>query len=400
MECMDYVPRVLEDPLRQALARGRSLFLFGARQTGKTTLVDRIPYAMRVSLSLPDVRLRYERSPRLLRGEVEALKAGGAAAPLVVLDEVQKVPGLLDEVQDLVDRGRARFILTASSARKLRRGTSPNLLPGRTLVFHLDPLWLRERVPPRLEDALADGSLPGIAAVEDDVDLEGDLAAYVTTYLEEEVRAEAAVRSLGAFARFLELAAAEAGSIVNLRGLAGDVGVAHTTIAAYHQILEDCLIAERIEPLTASTTRKKLTRSDKYLLFDMGVRRMAAREGRRVLPARWGQLFEQWVGLELLRWSRTAAPSTRINFWRDPDGPEVDWIVDQEGHYTPIEVKWTTAPSPSDARHLRLFLDEYRTAKAGFVVCRTPRRVSLGKDIVAIPWQDLTSILDSSVGGK
>ncbi len=132
----------------------------------------------------------------------------------------------------------------------------------------------------------------------------------------------------------------------------------------------------------------------------MGVRRMAAREGRRVLPARWGQLFEQWVGLELLRWSRTGAPSTRIRFWRDPDGPEVDWVVDPEGHYTPIEVTWTTAPGAADARHLRIFLDEYRTAKVGYVVCRTPRRVSLSKGVVAIPWQDFTSILGSNVGGK
>jgi uncharacterized protein len=223
---------------------------------------------------------------------------------------------------------------------------------------------------------LTDGSLPGIAAVQDATDREADLAAYGTTYLEEEVRAEAAVRGLGAIARFLELAAAEAGGIVNLRGLAGDVGVAPTTIGAYYQILEDCLIAERIEPLTASASRKKLTRSDKCLLF------------------------EQWVGLELLRWSRTAAPSRRIRFWRDPDRPEVDWIIDQEEHYTPIEVKWTTAPSASDPRHLRLYLDEYRTAKAGYVVCRTPRRVSLGKGIVAIPWQELADILDSSVGAK
>jgi predicted AAA+ superfamily ATPase len=400
MESVNYIPRTLEEPLHKALARGKSLFLFGARQTGKTTLVGRLPCAMRVTLSQPDVRLRYERSPGLLRGEVEALTPGEKETPVVVLDEVQKVPVLLDEVQDLVDRGRARFILTGSSARKLRRGSSANLLPGRALVFHLDPLSLRERMPARLDDALTEGSLPGIVVVEDAADREADLAAYVTTYLEEEVRAEALVRSLGSFARFLELAAAEAGSIMNLRGLSGDVGVAHTTIAAYYQILEDCLIAERIEPLTTSTTRKKLTRSDRYLFFDMGVRRVAAREGRRLLPSRWGQLFEQWVGLELLRWSRTTARSTRIRFWRDPDGPEVDWIVDQEGRYTPIEVKWTEIPNASDTRHLRVFMDEYRTARVGYVVCRTPRRVDLGKGIVAIPWQDLAGTIEEDIEGS
>ena len=393
MEPMNYIDRSVDKAIEHALLRGRSLFLFGARQTGKTTLISRIPAALRISMAQPEVRVRYEKAPGLLRGEVEALKADGALPPLVVLDEVQKVPGLLDAVQDLIDRGIARFVLTGSSARKLRRGSSANMLPGRVSVFHLDPLSLQERQPATLEDVLLDGSLPGIVKVSTARDREADLSAYVTTYLEEEIRAEAAVRNLGAFARFLELAAAESGGIVNLRGLASDVGVAHTTIAAYYQILADCLIADRVEPLTVSSTRKKLTRSDKYLLFDLGVRRLAAREGRRVLPVRLGQLFEQWVGLELLRWARTAGVSTRVRFWRDPDGPEVDWIIDEEGQYTPIEVKWTETPAAGDARHLKCFLSEYPTAKRGYVVCRTPRRVNLGHGILAIPWQELAVVM-------
>jgi uncharacterized protein len=393
MEPVDYVNRRVEGPVRQALARGRSLFLFGARQTGKTTLADRLPAVQRITLAQPDVRQRYERAPGILRREVEALTPG-TPAPLVVLDEVQKVPSLLDSVQDLIDRGVARFVLTGSSARKLRRGSAVNLLPGRVNVFRLDPLSLQEHQPSSLEDVLLDGTLPGIAAVHEAADREADLAAYVTTYLEEEIRAEAAVRNLGAFSRFLELAAAEAGGIMNLRGLASDVGVAHTTIASYYQILEDCLIADRVEPLTASATRRKLTRSDKYLLFDMGVRRLAAREGRRVLPARWGQLLEQWVGLELVRWARMAGPAVRIRFWRDPDGPEVDWVIDRDGSYTPIEVKWSESPDARDARHLKRFLEEYPTASDGFVVCRTPQRIALGQGITAVPWQELPLIME------
>jgi predicted AAA+ superfamily ATPase len=389
---MEYTPRTLETPLTKALGRGRSVFLFGARQTGKTTLVDRIPSAFRIALAQPDTRQRYERTPGLLRSEVEALEKKGSQPPLVVLDEVQKVPSLLDEAQDLIDRRIARFILTGSSARKLRRGSSANLLPGRVSVFRLDPFSLAEKSPRSLEEALLDGSLPGIAATADPVDREADLAGYVTTYLEEEIRAEAVVRSLGAFSRFLELAAAEAGGIINLRGLAADIGVAHTTVAAYYQILEDCLVAERIEPITASATRRKLTRSDKYLLFDMGVRRLASREGRRVLPARWGQLFEQWVGLELVRATRLSV-GTRIRFWRDPDGAEVDWVIDTEGRYTPVEVKWTQAPEPSAARHLKRFLEEYPTANSAWLVCRASRRAKLGDRITALPWQDLPLVL-------
>lgn len=394
MERMSYIAREVEGGIRHALERGRSVLLFGARQTGKTTLVQRLPADMTISLVQPEIRLRYEKSPGLLRGEVEALAGRtGDGVPLVILDEIQKVPGLLDAIQDLIDRRIARFVLTGSSARKLRRGGFANLLPGRVSVFHLDPLSLREFQPRNIEDVLLDGSLPGIVAVPDADDRESDLSAYVVTYLEEEIRAEAAVRNLGSFARFLELAAAEAGGIVNLRHLASDIGVAHTTIGSYYQILEDCLVAERIEPVIASATRKKLTRSDKYLFFDLGVRRVAAREGRGVLPSRWGALFEQFVGMELARRSRSGEGRLRVRFWRDPDGPEVDWVIDREGCYTPIEVKWTDAPSLRDARHLNVFLDEYPSAKRGYVVCRTPRKVRLDGRITALPWQDLTEAM-------
>jgi predicted AAA+ superfamily ATPase len=258
--------------------------------------------------------------------------------------------------------------------------------------IHLDPLSLEEHQPRSLEEALLDGSLPGIQSVDDPGDRESDLSAYVTAYLEEEIRAEAATRNLGAFARFLELSAAEAGGIINLRSLASDVGVAHTTIAAYYQILEDCLVAERIEPLCTSATRRKLTRSDKYLFFDMGVRRIAAREDRRVIPVRFGQLFEQWVGLELLRGTRSSPATMRLRFWRDPDGPEVDWLIDQEGVYTPIEVKWTDSPCEADARHLKTFMKEYATSEAAYVVCRCPRKIKLSDRTIALPWQELPSL--------
>jgi predicted AAA+ superfamily ATPase len=397
---MQYIRREVEAGIDKALARGKSLFLFGARQTGKTTLTGRLSARLAVTLIRPDVRLRYEKDPGALAAEVEALPAApGGGRPLVLLDEVQKAPLLLDVVQDLIDRGTARFVLTGSSARKLRRGAHANLLPGRAVVFRLDPFSLREFPPPNLEDAMLYGSLPGIVQVQGDEAKDQDLNAYVTAYLEEEVRAEALVRNLGTFARFLELAAAEAGGVVNLRSLASDIGVAHTTIAAYYQILEDCLIVDRIEPLTASATRTKLTKSDKYLFFDLGVRRAAAREGVRPLPSRLGQLFEQFVGLELLRWSRLLGRGGRIRFWRDPDGPEVDWVAEREGRYVPIEVKWTDRPQPGDARHLALFLDEYRSASRGLVVCRAPRRMRLDKRVLAVPWLSLIDEVEEALDG-
>ena len=268
-----------------------------------------------------------------------------------------------------------------------------NLLPGRVSVFKLDPFNLEEFPAKDLKERLLWGSLPGILSVERSSDRETDLESYVTTYLEQEVRAEAVVRNLGDFAKFLELAASESGSIVNLRKLSQEIGVSHTTIGAYYQILEDCLIAERIEPLTHSKTRKKLTKSVKYLFFDLGVRRLAAREGPMLSRDAMGRLFEQFVGLELLRSTHAKNQATRIRFWRDPDGPEVDWVIDDEGMYTPIEVKWTDKPNASDTRHLQVFLSEYRSARAGYLVCQVPRKIRLSDGVTALPWQSLGELV-------
>jgi len=394
---MKYIPRLLEPKIRRALQRNKSILLFGARQTGKTTLIGRFGADLVLTLIRPEVRQRYEKAPQLLAGEVEALAPTAAnKRPLVLVDEVQKVPALLDVVQDLIDRGRANFVLTGSSARKLRRGAAVNLLPGRVTTFRLDPFSLREVPARKVQERLLYGSLPGLLAVPRAADRDTDLEAYVTTYLEEEVRAEALVRKVGDFARFLELAASESGHIVNLRKLSQEIGVSHTTIGAYYQILEDCLIAERVEPLTHSKTRKKLTKSEKYLFFDLGVRRLAAREGSQPPRETLGRWFEQWVGLELVRGAHLRSQTLKIRFWRDPDGPEVDWVVDDNGVYTPVEVKWTDRPRSSDVHHLEVFLNEYPSARAGYVVCHVPRKVKLGHRITALPWQAVDELLPAA----
>ena len=391
---MKYIKRLLEEDIRHTLQRNKSVLLLGARQTGKTTLTQRFNPDLSISFIQPDIRQRYEKAPSILKGEVEALDPKkGAKKSLVILDEVQKVPAILDVVQDLIDRGIANFILTGSSARKLRKGAQFNLLPGRVVALRMQPFSTVEFPEKKIEDLLLYGSLPGMVAVKDDKDRETDLESYVTTYLEEEVRAEAVVRNLGHFARFLELAASESGRIINLRKLSQEIGVAHTTIAAYYQILEDCLITERIEPLTQSATRKKLTKSEKILFFDLGVRRLAAREGTKPSRDAMGHLFEQFVGLELLRAAHAKHKNTKIRFWRDPDGPEVDWVVDEEGSYTPVEVKWTDSPASGDIRHLEVFLSEYPTAKTGHLVCRVPRKMKLSERVFALPWQSVHEIV-------
>ena len=149
-----------------------------------------------------------------------------------------------------------------------------------------------------------------------------------------------------------------------------------------------------MDALSESRTRKKLTKSPRYLFFDLGVRRAAAEEGLQRSPRVLGALFEQFVGLELLWATRQAEAPMHLRFWRDPDGPEVDWVVVREDRWLPVEVKWSEAPTGRDARHLETFLAEYPKARAAVVVCRTPKPFKLAQKITAIPWQDIPSILE------
>lgn len=395
---MVYLNRHILPAIQHTLKRGKSVLLLGARQTGKTTLIHhQIKPDIYYSFIQPAIRQIYEINPSLLAGEIEAeVRLKQLKDPVIVIDEIQKVPLVLDVVQDLIDRRVARFILTGSSARKLKHGANINLLPGRVVLMHLDPLLLTEMTQPLppLQSLLLYGSLPGIFTEPLDQDKHADLTTYVKTYLEEEIRAEALVRNIGHFAKFLLLAASESGNLINLTKLSQEIGVAHTTIAGYFQILEDCLIAERIEPLTHSSTRSRLSKAPKYLFFDLGVRRLCAEEGINLPIANMANLFEQFVGLELIRHTHRISASSKILYWRDHAGPEVDYIIQQDHNYIPVEVKWSTHPTEKDCRHIKLFLEEYKNSSEGYIVCQTQKRYLLADNVTAIPWQEIGLILE------
>lgn len=389
---MSFFKRTLLSSLQAQLSRGKSVLLLGPRQTGKTTLVSHLRVDFEISFLLQRTRLLYEKDPDHLVHEIEAL---GKKKPLIFIDEVQKVPDLMDVIQYLIDGKKAQFILTGSSARKLRHQKALNLLPGRIVEMRLDPLCLAEINEPNLNELLLTGSLPSIFSELDRDNKEIDLDSYVSTFLEEEVRKEAVVRSVPAFARFLELAAIDSGRISNFLEISKQIGVAHTTISSHYQILEDCLIVERFDPIVKSMRRKKLTRSSRYLFFDMGVRRITANEGRKLIPERMGELFEHFIGLELRRLSRLfAPPRTEVAFWRDPGGPEVDWVIQFPDRWIPIEVKWTEHPTATQAVHLETFLDEYPEAKKGYIICRTSRSHRLSDRVDAIPWKNLMGFFE------
>ena len=391
-----YLHRLLEKTIDHILQRKKSIVLLGPRQTGKTTLIDRLPADKYFTLANLKNRLRYEKDPSTLATEIEYIATKNKKVPLIIIDEIQKVPILMDAIQDLIDRKIARFILTGSSARKLRRKHDVNLLPGRIIPLRLAPFTYQElatHTPYSLSDLLLDGSLPEIVLEKNIHEREVLLDAYVITYLEEEIRAEALVRELGDFARFLELAASESGKIVNFSKLSQEIGIAHSTISSYYQILEDCLVVERIEPISESNTRKKLSKTQKYLFYDLGVRRVAAREGRRLSREQMGHLFEHYIGLELIRYIRAEQQRYSLHYWRDPNGVEVDWVIKTEKNYFPIEVKWTEKPNNTDIKNLQIFLNEYPQAKKGFVICQTQHAMKLTDRITALPWQQLFDML-------
>ncbi|MCB1119457.1 MAG: ATP-binding protein [Chlamydiia bacterium] len=390
---MTLILRKIQHRIKQTLKRGKSILLLGPRQTGKTTLMKELQADLYLNLANPKNRIAFDADPARLTREVEALYDEQNHVPFIIIDEVQKVPSLLDAVQDLIDEKKGQFILTGSSARKLRRDGEANLLPGRVIVMRMDPLMLQEMPQiPSIEDLLIDGSLPGIVMQSSPELRQEDLFSYVTTYLEEEVRAEALTRHIGPFSQFLKLAALESGTNTHLQSLSQQVGVTHHIIAEYFQILVDCLVAERIHPLSTSRTRKRLLKSPKYLLYDLGVRRVAAGEGRQFPDKYFGNLFEQWVGLEISRTLRLHPEKSELMFWRDANGPEVDWIVERGGMYIPIEVKWSENPSPKDAKHLNTFLNEYENTTMGYVICRTPRKQKLADRILALPWQEIHNV--------
>lgn len=260
----------------------------------------------------------------------------------------------------------------------------------------MDPLSYleipRERVT--LESLLIFGGLPKVIAFDETSIKEELLDSYVSIYLEEEIRAEALVRNLANFARFLELAASESGYTVNFSKLSQVVGVAHTTIAEYYQILEDCLVAHRVEPITESKTRHRLSKAKKYIFFDLGLRRMAAGEGERLPEKYMGHLFEQYVALELLKQIHWTYHRIKIRYWQDANGPKVGWVIDIAGKFIPIEVKYTDRPTKHDAKHLFTFLDEYIQADVAYIICRTPRKMKLADRVYALPWQHIDEILD------
>jgi len=316
----------------------RSFFLFGPRGTGKTTwLRQRLAGAHWIDLLRERERLRLVRSPGRFTQEVEALPARS----WVVVDEVQRLPTLLDEVQDLIARrgSRYRFALTGSSARKLKRGGA-NLLPGRIVNRRFFPLTAAELGRAfRIEEALRFGTLPAVCSERRTTSRIDLLEAYAENYLTQEIRQEALVKSLDSFTRFLAVAALVNAQVVNVAGIARDAAIARPTVQGYFEILVDTLVGTWL-PAWRPRAKVKELAHPKFYFFDPGVvRALSERLHEPVGSEERGHLLETYVLHELRAWIDRSGSGGSLAYWRTPSGSEVDFVWTRGKRAVGIEVK-------------------------------------------------------------
>jgi predicted AAA+ superfamily ATPase len=398
-----YYHRAIENQVLQFPQKIK--LILGARQTGKTTLLKYLLEKQSAStvhmINFQDrrVRRRYEKDDSLLLREIDAENH----IHTILIDEIQKVPRLFDDLHYIFDQHRNKYQIwvTGSSARQLKRKSS-NLLPGRVHHIKLSPVLIAEqrdafflplnmpeknKFPVRnLKDYLLYGNLPGLYAEEKSSWI-STLEAYAELYIENEVRQENIVNDMGAFLRFLKLAALESGKLTNISKLAKSVGVAANTIRNFYQILEDTYVGIRILPFGKS--KKRITASPRFLIFDIGLRHMLAELAINdtLLKLDAGSLFEQWIMLELYYRCKLYGNGYSISTWRTKSGAEVDVILETPEEIIPIEIKYTENPTPSEARHIETFIDLHQDmSKRGYIICRAPFKQKLTNRVIALPW--------------
>ena len=359
----------------------RSTFLFGPRGTGKSTWIrDRFPNAATYDLLDTGEALRLGKDPQALYRELSALPAGAWA----VIDEVQKAPALLDEVHRLMESRGLRFVLSGSSARKLRRGGA-NLLAGRAVTASMPPLTSAELAADfDVQRALRFGMLP-MAVTE--ADPQPYLRTYAETYLMVEVQAEAITRNLGAFARFLEVAARQNGQLTNATSIARDVGVSRHTVQNHFDILVDTLLGYWLPPWKLKAATKQV-RQSKFYFFDVGVARaLSGRLAYPPSPEALGPLAETFVLNELRAWLAYRSLGYRLHFWRSYDGAEVDAVCETASGFVAIEVKASSHWQRRFNRGLRRLAAELGNNLTCYGVY-LGERAAQWDDITVLPMQD------------
>lgn len=356
-------------------AGNESFFLWGARQTGKSTLLkEKFPDSLWFDLLLSDEYERLRRNPTIFREVILA----DAENKLVVVDEIQRLPELLNEVHWLIVNKGRQFILSGSSPRKILR-TDTNLLGGRALRYELYPLVSVEIPNFDLLRALNNGLLPRHYLASNPKRLK---ASYIGNYLKDELIREAQVRNIGIFAQFLEAAAFSNGEMVNYSNIATDCGVSSNTIKSYFQILEETLIGRFVPPYQHKPKRRVI-QAPKFYFFDVGIANYLLKRGSVLFKSEsFGNAFEHFIYQELYAHSHYSGLDYTISYWRTASQLEVDFILGQ--HQVALEVKGTDTISSRHLSGLRAFKEEYAVKKS-IVVCTEPRPRLIG-DVYILPW--------------
>lgn len=364
------------------LPRSRSAFLWGARKTGKSTLLQqRFPDSIRFDLLDTQLLIELTRAPWRLTERIRALEPAQLKRPIVI-DEVQKVPAVLDEVHRLVESDGLGFVLCGSSARKLKRGRA-NLLGGRAWRFALHPLTWQEIPDFDLLRAVNRGLIP---AHYDSAHHRRALAGYVDDYLKEEVFDEGLTRNAPAFSRFFEALGFCHGELLNYSNVARDCGVSSKTVKEYFQILVDTLLGEFVKPFSRLRSRAVIIRAPKFYLFDVGVaNHVTGRRIERAAGPDFGRSLEHLMLMELLAYRSYHDRDFPVRFWRTKSGLECDFVLGRDGEVA-VDVKGGRGVGRRELRGLRAFAEEHRPREA-IVVCneRASRRTEDG--IWILPWK-------------
>jgi predicted AAA+ superfamily ATPase len=362
-----------------------STLLLGPRQTGKSTLMRSLAPDLAFNVADEATFLRFASNPGELRARLEAQP--GRSLITVFVDEVQRLPSLLNTVQAIIDESprRFRFLLTGSSARKLRRGDA-NLLPGRLHAYQLGPIVAGE-MDFRLSslDALSTGTLPGILTAEDSDGRRKTLSTYAATYLREEIQAESLSRSLEGFSRFLTTVADYSGRFLDVVKLAATAMVPRASVARWLEVLEDTLLVRRVGSFAKSTTRR-LVQHPKLYFFDVGVLN-GLLENFEVSADRIGYLFEHLVAIQIQDSAASLDRPVRVSTFRTEHGAEVDFIVEWDKRVWAIECKAATRVRGAELGGLARFADYFgkRHEARVWYLGREARREG---GVSVLPWQD------------
>lgn len=357
---------MLKRLLKMNLPKGQSAFLWGPRKTGKSTYLHQAyPDSPYYDFLKTDLRLKFIKNPAILREELLAKNVHSH----VILDEVQKVPAILDEVHWLIENAGIDFILCGSSARKLKRGQA-NLLGGRAWRYEMFPFVYKELEEFNLLRALRQGLTPSHYLQDN---YKRSLQAYVEDYLQEEVFAEGLTRNIPAFSRFFESMAYSHGELTNYSNIARDCGVDSKTVKEYYQILVDTLLGNNVPPFSKRRGRQIITKHSKFYLFDTGIAGyLCKRQLVEERGAEFGKAFEHFIFTELSAHSSYSELNYDINFWRTKTGLEVDFVL--AGGEIAIEVKGARRVDKTDLKALREFEKEYKPRQSILVTNETSER--------------------------